>query len=242
MSDDRTENGPSDGLTDGPNLPDAMLSAAREINTPPATPREEIWARIQAARASRSVIAIDSVRRSGGQTAGRSDGPTVTRADRPTVRRFTVWAAGIAAILLIGIGLGRFSVDNTSVSGPATISALPDSTLPREKKNAAYTVAAVQHLTRVEAFLTTLRTAPDQPFSGQARELLISTRLMLDVKDLDPRLHKLMSDLEDILVQIVQYDATGRREDLDLITDGLEERQVLPRLHSAIPAGPARAL
>ena len=41
---------------------------------------------------------------------------------------------------------------------------------------------------------------------------------------------------------IVQYDANGTREDLDLITDGLEERQVLPRLHSAIPAGPARAL
>jgi len=51
-----------------------------------------------------------------------------------------------------------------------------------------------------------------------------------------------MSDLEDILVQLVQYDANGTREDLDLITDGLEERQVLPRLHSAIPAGPARAL
>jgi hypothetical protein len=103
-------------------------------------------------------------------------------------------------------------------------------------------MAAVQHLSRVETFLTTLRTAPDQQFTGQARELLISTRLLLDAKDMDPRLHKLMSDLEDILVQLVQYDANGTREDLDLITDGLEERQVLPRLHSAIPAGPARAL
>jgi hypothetical protein len=59
---------------------------------------------------------------------------------------------------------------------------------------------------------------------------------------MDPRLRRLLADLEDILVQLVQYDVNGKREDLDLITDGLEERQVLPRLHSAIPAGPARAL
>ena len=230
----RETDGPSDGLTDGPELPDAIRAAAREINTPPATPREEIWARVQAARLDRRVIPIESARRSDSQTVKRSDGQTV--------RRFTVWAAGIAAILLIGIALGRGTVTNSPVPGPSTISALPDSTLPQEKKNAAYTMAAVQHLTRVETFLTTLRTAPDQQFSGQARELLISTRLLLDAKDMDPRLHKLMSDLEDILVQIVQYDASGAREDLDLITDGLEERQVLPRLHSAIPSGPARAL
>jgi len=229
----RETDGPSDRLTDEPELPDAVLAAAREVNDPPATPREEIWARVQAARGDRKVVPIDSVR--------RSDGQTVRRFDRPAVRRIT-WAAGIAAILLLGIALGRSTVTNAPVPGPSTISALPDSSLPRDRKNAAYTMAAVQHLTRVETFLTTLRTAPDQRFSGQARELLSSTRLLLDARDMDPRLHKLMSDLEDILVQIVQYDANGPREDLDLITDGLEERQVLPRLHSAIPAGPARAL
>lgn len=215
-------------------LPPVIRSLARSINEPPATPREEIWARVQAGRTDRKVVAIESVR--------RSDGPTVKRSDRQTVRRFTVWAAGIAATLLIGFALGRGSVTNSPVPGPSTIAALPDSAMPPEKQNTAYTVAAVQHLTRVEAFLTTMRTEPDQRLNGQARELLMSTRLMLDAKDLDPRLHKLMSDLEDILVQIVQYDASGTREDLDLITDGLEERQVMPRLHSAIPSGPARAL
>lgn len=227
--------GKTEGRNDGPleDLPEGIRALAKEINAPPAAPREEIWARIQAARA------VDR----------RTDGPTdpqvipiaARRFDRPAVRRLT-WAAGIAAILLIGIALGRTSVTSNNATGPATISALPDSTLPRERKNAAYTLAAVQHLTRVETFLTTLRTAPGQQFSGQARELLTSTRLLMDAKDMDPRLRKLMADLEDILVQIVQYDVNGTREDLDLITDGLEERQVLPRLHSAIPAGPARAL
>jgi hypothetical protein len=228
-----------DGTTEGRNdgqleeLPEGIRNLARSINEPPAVPREEIWARVQSARADR-----------------RTDSPTdrqvipitVRQSNRPTVRRIAAWAASIAAILLIGIALGRNSVTNSPVTGPSTISALPDSTLPREKKTAAYTMAAVQHLTRVETFLTTLRTAPGQQFSGQARELLTSTRLLMDAKEMDPRLRKLMADLEDILVQIVQYDVNGTREDLDLITDGLEERQVLPRLHSAIPAGPARAL
>ena len=224
------QDGTTGGREDGTELSGPILSAAREINAPPATPREEIWARVQAARADR-------------RSGGSADKDVIPLPVRPSSRRpVLAWAAGIAAVLLIGIALGRTSVSNTINPGPSTISALPDSTMPREKKNTAYTVAAVQHLTRVEAFLTTLRTAPGQQFTGQARELLTSTRLLLDAKDMDPRLHKLMSDLEDILVQIVQYDASGTREDLDLITDGLEERQVLPRLHSAIPAGPARTL
>jgi len=229
-----------DGMTEGRNdgtleeLPEGIRALAKEINAPPATPRAEIWARVQAARA------VD--RQTDGPTDRQVIPITVRRSDRPTVRRALVWASSIAAILLIGIALGRNSVTNAPVTAPSTISALPDSTLPREKQNAAYTMAAVQHLTRVETFLTTLRTAPGQQFSGQARELLTSTRLLMDAKGMDPRLRKLMADLEDILVQIVQYDVNGTREDLDLITDGLEERQVLPRLHSAIPAGPARAL
>ena len=235
-----TEDGRTDGRTDGPEeqLPDGIRALARDINNPPATPREEIWARVRAAR--------------DGQTDRRTDGQhddlAARRAVRspsvgPSVRRSVfAWAVGIAAILLLGIALGRNSISNTPVTGPSVISALPDSTMSAEKRTVAYTMAAVQHLSRVETFLTTLRTAPGQRFTGQARELLTSTRLLMDAKDMDPRLRKLMIDLEDILVQIVQYDVNGTREDLDLITDGLEERQLLPRLHSAVPAGPARAL
>jgi hypothetical protein len=234
------QDGTTEGRKDGTleELPEEIRVLATQINEPPATPREEIWARVRAARDGRTE----------GRNDGQQDDLAVRRAARPrsVVPSFrpsvVAWAAGIAAILLIGIALGRNSVANAPVGGQSTISALPDSTLPRERKTAAYTVAAVQHLSRVETFLTTLRTAPGQQFTGQARELLSSTRLLMDAKDMDPRLRKLMADLEDILVQIVQYDVNGTREDLDLITDGLEERQVLPRLHSAIPAGPGRAL
>jgi hypothetical protein len=233
-----------DGMTEGRNdgtleeLPEGIRALAKEINAPPPTPRAEIWARIQTARGGKTA----------GPKAGEQDDLASRRAARsrsvvPSFRRSVLaWATGIAAILLIGIALGRNSVTNAPAGGQSTISALPDSTMSAEKRTVAYTVAAVQHLTRVETFLTTLRTAPGQQYAGQARELLSSTRLLMEAKDMDPRLRKLMVDLEDILVQIVQYDVNRSREDLDLITDGLEERQVLPRLHSAIPAGPARAL
>lgn len=226
------EDGRTDGRTDGQSeeLPEAIRVLAQGINQPPATPREEMWARIQAARTDRPTDR---------QVIPLSAGPSARR----SASRLIVWAAGIAAVLLIGIALGRRSMNGAGPAGPSTIAAVPDSTMPRERKTTAYTVAAVQHLSRVETFLTTLRTSkPDSQFASQARDLLSSTRLLLDARDMDPRVRRLLADLEDILVQIVQYDANGRREDLDLITDGLNERQVLPRLHSVIPAGQGRAL
>ena len=54
----------------------------------------------------------------------------------------------------------------------------------------------------------------------------------------DPKLRGLLNDLEFILVQIVQLDTSRRKEELELITDGLEQRQLLPRIRTAIPAGP----
>ncbi len=229
------EDGKTDGRADGQTeeLPEALVAMAREINAPTPTPREEIWARVQAARTDR---------RTDGPTDSKVIPITVRRSDRQAVRRFTIWASGIAAILIVGVALGRNSVSNAPAGGASTRSHAPDSALPHERKTQAYTIAAVQHLSRVETFLTTLRTAPGSQFAGQARDLLTSTRLLLDAPDLDPRVQRLLADLEDILVQLVQYEVNGKREDLDLITDGLEERQVLPRLHSAIPAGPARAL
>ena len=236
-----TEDGRTDGPIDGEpeQLPDGIRALARAINEPPATPRDEIWARVEARRATRQ-----SDSRTERQVASLSAGPSAGRTVRRPVWQYAVWGSGIAAVLLIGIALGRRSVNVPAGTGPSTVAAAPDTAaMPRERKNAAYTVAAVQHLSRVETFLTTLRTSkPDSQFAGQARDLLTSTRLLLDARDMDPRLRRLLSDLEDILVQVVQYDANGRREDLDLITDVLNERQLLPRLHSVVPAGQGRAL
>ena len=82
------QDGQTGGRADGQEeLPESIRVLARDINNPPATPREEIWARVQAARADR---------RLGGSAEKGVIPLQPRRADRPTVRRFTVWAAGIA--------------------------------------------------------------------------------------------------------------------------------------------------
>ena len=224
---DGQNDGRADGQTDS--LPDRVLAAARGLNAPPEPPREEIWARIQAERK--------------GRRAGQPhDVLPLRSSDRLSVRpsiRPTIWITGIAALLAVGIGIGRLTIRPAAPIGPgATTTALKD------RGKVAYSVATGEHLSRVETLLTSLRTGQDQAqFSAQARELLTSTRLLLDSPGAaDPKVRALLQDLELILVQVAQLDGASGHEELDLLTDGLEQRQVIPRLRTAIPAGPARQL
>jgi hypothetical protein len=107
-----------------------------------------------------------------------------------------------------------------------------------------YQIAATQYLSRTEAFLTGFRSdlrtgRADARFTGQARDLLTTTRLLLDSPAADdPRLRALLEDVELVLVQISQLAAGRDTHDADLITQGMDQRNVLPNLRSAIPAGP----
>lgn len=209
-------------------LPPQLIEAVRAgYHVPSTTPREEIWARIETARRPR----VPSDR--------PMPEPTVRPSDRPTIRPpWLRYATGIAALLALGIGIGRMtsSRPGAAPSGPAVTVA--------ERPDPAYTIATVNHLSRVETFLTALRTDPTgETFAGQARDLLTSTRLLLDSKGAtDPRIRALLEDLELILVQVTALGEPGSREEMDLITDGLEQRAVLPRLRTMIPSGTAREL
>jgi hypothetical protein len=192
-----------------------LRRAAQDYHRPPATPREELWRRIQAARAAR-------------------------RRRVSVLRSALRWGVGIAAVLALGVGIGRWSArGHESSRSPALASgAEPASTL-------AYRVAAAHHLTRAEALLTGFRTetrapgAPAAQFSTQARDLLATTRLMLDSPAAqDARLKSLLEDLELVLAQIAQLPSSGDREDVQSINQGLDQRSVLLRLRTANPAGP----
>jgi hypothetical protein len=67
-------------------LGEPLERAAREYHRPPATPREEMWARVQAERARR-----------------RSTRRVIEL--RPWLR----WSLAAAAVLLVGVAIGRFS-------------------------------------------------------------------------------------------------------------------------------------
>ncbi|MEK6597863.1 MAG: hypothetical protein AABY91_05980, partial [Gemmatimonadota bacterium] len=166
---------PDDDSFDPVELPEAIRALAGEYHAPPATPKAELWNRIQAARGD---IARPAV------AAGR----VVAASARP-IGRGMKWGTGIAAILLAGLGLGRLSMTGSSNPAPAS---------PTRGSQTLYATAAVQHLSRAEVLLTTLRLDPSTGVSltGQARDLLSSTRLLLDSKAAaDPKLRRLLEDL-----------------------------------------------
>jgi len=192
-----------------------LRQAAQDYHRPPATPREELWTRIAAARAARQhqVLVI-----------------------RPLLR----WGAGIAAVLALGIAIGRWSARGGESPASPAVAAGDDQT-----PALAYRVAAAQYLTRTEALLTGFRaearspSVPAAQFSRQARDLLATTRLMLDSPAAqDARLKGLLEDLELVLAQIAQLPSSGDREDVQSINQGLDQRSVLLRLRTANPAGP----
>src|SRR5262245_18441097 len=78
-----------------------LKDAAREYNKPPATPRDAMWSAIVAGRRARST-------------------------EIKTRRRWIQWSVGIAAVLALGVGIGRLTA--------------PSSVTPREP--AAYGVAS----------------------------------------------------------------------------------------------------
>jgi len=143
------------------------------------------------------------------------------------------WGVGIAAVLALGVAIGRWSVEPVRAPQTAVFSPL------------AYRLAAAQYLTRTEALLTGFRAEtragePGGQFATQARDLLATTRLMLDSPAAnDVRLKSLLEDLELVLAQIAQLPAGADREDVQSINQGLEQRSVLLRLRTTSPAGPA---
>ncbi|HKV76399.1 MAG TPA: hypothetical protein VJN95_17905 [Gemmatimonadales bacterium] len=201
---------------EGP-LESDLLEAAKGWHEPPAPPRQEMWREIQRRRQAR-------------------------RAARPEWRRYG-FPLGVAALIAIGIGLGRWTAPNPVEPAPAP--QIVASAPPAAANNSAIRVTADEHLVRTEAFLTDFRAsarsgATAGQFAATSRSLLVQTRLLLDAPTLtDPRVRGLLQDLELILVQIAQLNADQRKGDVEIITNGLNQRDVLPRLRTAIPAGPA---
>ncbi len=209
-------------------LDDLLRDAARDYNEPPATPRNQMWERIVAARQS-EMSEMSEKAEDSGVIAFRH-----LRLFRPLAL-----AAGIAALLAIGIGLGRLSRPTTNPALP-TVAVVSET--PRIN-SAAYRVVTTEHLSQSETFLTLFRASLRQPgterlASATARQLLATNRLLLDSPAAtDARMKLLLQDLELVLAEIAQLAPQPRSRDLELITEGLEQGGVLSRLRTAVPAG-----
>jgi hypothetical protein len=210
-------------------LDDLLQEAAQDYNSPPETPRDLMWTRIVAAREEQRVE----------KTLTR-EGTRVLR--RPQVRHL-FWPAGVAALLAIGVALGRLTSDKPARIPPPTLPA-PVAVESRPRQSAlAYQLATTEHLAQSEAFLTLFRTSVnrgvnEQLASATARQLLATNRLLLDSPAANnARTRALLQDLELVLAEISQLSHQPRSRDLEFIRKGLEEGGVLSRLRTAVPSG-----
>lgn len=203
-------------MTEDENFAVYIRKLARELDPPPQTPREEIWARIEQARRF------------------RRPAPSPRRAVR--IAPWLRWAAPLAATLVIGIGIGRFwqpgpespvSPVGLREDGPAA----PESNLP-------YRFAAMQHLDAAEALLAALpedaRRGRATQVASWAHDLLLTTRLLLDSPAAeDPQMAALFQDLELVLAQIAALSAPLPDDEIELIEEGIRQNDVLLRVRTA---------
>ena len=196
-----------------------MRDAAREYRVPPEPPLEAMWEEIAHARWT--------PRAGEGGFRGRS------------VARVAPWLAagiGMAATLMIGIAIGRQSTqrDMGAPVAEAIVDAQDESVTP-------YRIATGRHLGQAAALLVSLPAdmqsgRADSTLIEQADDLLSTTRILLDSPAADdPEIQTLLRDLELVLAQVSRL-STRRAApvDVQLITDAIEERDVLPRLRTVV--------
>jgi hypothetical protein len=204
------------------NPDDALARMVRDAFPKPDVPRDAMWREIERVRAEFSRPA-----------------PTLIVHRTTYRRRFLTVAAGVAATLLVGIGIGRMTRAPASPQVGIAASVADDAqyTTPDTPRR----IAMDAHLARTEVLLTSLRSmrerdASNAELSTAAQALLGTTRQLLDDPALsDGTTRTLLLDLELVLAQMVQ-DAATRQPDVRRTTeDAVIRMNLLPRLRASGP-------
>jgi hypothetical protein len=198
---------------DDRDLERAFADLRRSYNVPPErAPAEEMWGRIESARWG------------GRRAVGR------TRA---------FWWIGMAAALVLGVGIGRLTRATQTVAANAPTpspSALRPPAADYDRSTTRYLGQTAALLIALPAEARAGRT--DQRFVARAAELLTTTRLLLDSPAAtDPKVRALLEDVELVLAQVAHLETDRGRVEFELIAQALEQRDLLPRLTSAVAGG-----
>lgn len=204
------------------NLPDGVRLTARGYNNPPELSQADLdamWTGIESEAFGDPAVALHARRPSS------------------TGRWFAIARiAQMAAVLVIGVAIGRFVLprDNATATVVAT-APVSDSV---KKIPEPYQATTSQYLGQTAALLVGFP-ADGQRTDGanisRARDLLSTTRMLLDSPAAsDPRLRALLEDLELVLAQVVRLQADRSADELEFIRQALEQRDVLPRLRTAV--------
>ena len=204
-----------------------MRDAEKTYRTPPPADFDAMWKDIEAAHF--------------GGTVKR---PSVAVQRRGFSMLSNRWL-GIAATLVIGIGVGRASTMvgrlNVPVAPQPTVAANPpalartDTTMgrPYEMETSRYLGQTAALLIALPSEVKAGRAA--EQFASRAGDLLTRTRLLMDSPAAnDPAMRSLLDDLELVLMQVARLQSNGSRVELDIINRALEQRDVIPRLRTAV--------
>jgi hypothetical protein len=159
--------------------------------------------------------------------------------ERPRQRYWARRLLPLAAVLLLGFGLGQLVPPLLSHRTPGTTTTVPViPVVATDRSRDPFVGIATDYIERVTGLLVTLTDAPQRGHAipiAQARELLATTRLLMDSPQAsDPHLRALLDDLELVLAQIVRLPARAASPDVYLIDQTVDQREVLPRLRGLL--------
>lgn len=216
--------------------------AVDELDADIEVPREMMWARLSKARQHSASSA--------GSTAAPVMHPTpdVSVIALPASRwsRWSRQAAGLAAVLVIGVVIGRVTLPSAPAGKPvgvdtSTTLALGDTpTDSQTRRDDPAHVAMQEHLARTVSLLTSVgdggASNAANTLSPLAKELLTTTRLLLDQPQLrDERTRRLLQDLELVLVQVIQ--ARGSAPETQRAPqETMQETDLLTRVRAVVTA------
>lgn len=195
-----------------------LMEAGRTYNDPPDTNLDSLWNELEQRRERESTT------------------PAITVVP-PRRWHANPWLRA-AAILVVGVGIGRVSAspDVTALVPRAESVAAPTSL----HENPLDAPDAEKYLGQTVALLASLQseartTVSDTLMVARASRLLSTTRFLLDSPSAaDAGVRTLLEDLELVLVQIVQIPSSKSASDVELIHQAMQQRDVMPRLRSAV--------
>lgn len=165
----------------------------------------------------------------------------------PRRRRGSQWSVvgyAAAAALVLGIGVGRWTATRPTADQVVAAATPESGELVRPIANVGEPLqrTTTNYLGEAEALLRSLQrgtNGANGTYASQAAVLLMQTRLLLDSPAAsDSRLRDLLEDLELALLQIAALkgvdNSERRAEELKFIRNALDEREMVPRLRTAV--------